>query len=135
MKARIVGLVAAGVMATTLMAYAGEKWIYPVYINRNVDGSGSMGGTLGGTRNSADTVSRFGCYYESFTPAYGSYKYASCYGYDGTNYLSCGTTDPALTDTISRITGDGYLWVQVDNAGNCTRVQIGSQSFAAPKGP
>jgi hypothetical protein len=135
MNMRMVGLVAAGVMATALVAQAGLKWTYPLYINKNADGSGDMGGTLGSTRNSADTVSRFGCYYESFTPAFGSYKYASCYGYDGTKSLSCGTTDPVLTDTISRISGDGYLWVQVDAAGNCTRVQIGSQSFAAPKAP
>lgn len=133
MKIHIFGLTAASIIAATPVAYAGLKWVDPLYLVVNADGSGSMGGTLGSTRNSVDTVSRFGCYYESFTPAYGSYKYASCYGYDGTKSLSCGTTDPVLTDTISRITGDGYLWVQVDNAGNCTRVQIGSQSFAAPK--
>lgn len=133
MRFRLFCLVVAGVIAAASMTYAGEKWVSPVYLIVNADGSGNMGGMLGSTRNSADTVSRFGCYYESFTAAYGSYKYASCYGYDGTKGLSCGTMDPALTDTIAHITGDGYLWVQVDNAGNCTRVQIGSQSFAAPK--
>lgn len=135
MRYRLMGLVAAGALAASVMAYAGAKTIYPVYVIKNADGSGSMGGTLGSTRNIADTVSQLGCYYENFPPAWGSYKYASCYGYDGTKSLSCGTTDPALTDTISRITGDGYLWVQVDNAGNCTRVQIGAQSWAAPKAP
>ena len=94
-----------------------------------------MSGTLGSTRNTSDTVAQLGCYYENFPPAWGSYKYASCYGNDGTKSLSCGTTDPALTDTISRLSGDGYLWVQVDSAGNCTRVQIGSQSTAPPKAP
>ncbi|HEX4420771.1 MAG TPA: hypothetical protein VH165_22805 [Kofleriaceae bacterium] len=135
MKYRLMSLAAAGVLATSVMAYAGAKWISPVYIIKNTDGSGSMGGDLGSTRNTADTVQRFGCYYENFPPAWGSYKYASCYGYDGTKGLSCGTTDPALTDTISRITGDGYLWVQVDASGNCTRVQIGAQSFTPPKAP
>jgi hypothetical protein len=135
MKYGLIGLVAAGALATSVTAYAGLKWVYPVNINKNADGSGTMDGTLGSTRNTGDTVARLGCYYENFPPAYGSYKYASCYGYDGTKSLSCGTTDPALTDTISRLSGDGYLWVQVDSAGNCTRVQIGSQSWAAPKAP
>lgn len=135
MRNRLFYLVVAGVIAAAPLTYAGQKWVYPLYMIVNADGSGSMEGTLGSTRNSADTLARFGCYYENFTAAWGSYKYASCYGYDGTRSLSCGTTDPALTDTISRITGDDYLWVQVDNAGNCTRVQIGSQSFAEPKAP
>jgi hypothetical protein len=135
MKARLIGLVTAGLLATSVAAYAGAKWVSPVYVIKNSDGSGTMGGTLGSTRNTADTVVQLGCYYESFTSAFGSYKYASCYGYDGTKSLSCGTTDPALTDTISRISGDGYLWVQVDSSANCTRVQIGAQSWAAPKAP
>lgn len=132
---RKLGLVAALLMASTLVASAGEKWTYPVYIYKNTDGSGSMGGSLGSTRNTSDTVQRFGCYYEHFTVAWGNYKYASCYGYDGTKGLSCATSDPALTETISRVQGDGYLWVQVDASGNCTRVQIGAQSFLAPKNP
>jgi len=135
MKHRLIGLVAAGVLVTSAAAFGGAKWTSPVYVNKNADGSGTMGGTLGSTRNTSDTVAQLGCYYENFPPSWGSYRYASCYGYDGTKSLSCGTTDPALTDTISRLSGDGYLWVQVDNAGNCTRVQIGSQSWAAPKAP
>lgn len=132
---RKIGLVAVVLMASVLVANAGERWTAPVYIYKNSDGSGSMGGSLGSTRNTPDSYQRFGCYYESFTVTYGSYKYASCYGYDGTKGLACGTTDPALTDTISRLQGDGYLWVQVDASGNCTRVQIGAQSFYAPKAP
>lgn len=124
---------AAVVAFASASALAGAKYVYPVSIAKNSDGSGSMYGTLGSVRNSADTTTRLGCYYESFTVANGNYKYASCFGYDGTQYLSCGTVDPALTDTISRLQGDAYLWVQVDANGNCTRVQIGAQSWAAPK--
>jgi hypothetical protein len=131
MKSHWAGLVTAGALMTSVLAYAGQKWIDPVYISKNADGSGSMGGTLGSTRNTSDTVKRFGCYYENF----GSYQYASCYGYDGTKSGSCGTTNPAITDTISKLQGDSYLWVQFDSNGNCTRVQIGSQSYAEPKAP
>jgi hypothetical protein len=131
----LIGLAMMGVLATSAIALAGAKYLSSVYVVKNADGSGSMGGDLGSTRNTSDAVQRFGCYYESFTAGYGSYKYASCYGTDGTKSLSCGTTDPALTDTISRLPGDGYLWVQVDASGNCTRVQIGSQSYSPPKAP
>jgi len=132
MKTRLVGTLTLCVLATSAIAYAGAKWSYSVYITKNADGSGSMTGTLGSTRNSADTVSQLGCYYENL-PAPWNYKAASCYGYDGTKSLSCSTTDPLMTDTISKLTGDAYLWVQVDKNANCTRVQIGSQSWAAPK--
>ena len=131
MRKSLIGLAMAGVMATSVVAFAGAKYISSVYINKNADGSGSMGGDLASTRNNADSVSRFGCYYENF----GTYKYASCYGYDGTKFLSCGTTDAAVTDTIAHLAGDGYLWVQVDASANCTRVQIGAQSYTPPKAP
>jgi hypothetical protein len=134
MRYRLIGLVAAGAVATSVLAHAGAKWAFPVSIIKNADGSGSMTGTLGSTRNTADAAVQLGCYYESLPPPWG-YKYASCFGSDGSKYLSCVTTDAALTDTISRIAGDGYLWVEVDNAGYCTRVQIGSQSWAPPKAP
>lgn len=134
MKARMVWLVAAGVMATAVMARAGAKWAAPVNIHKNADGSGEMSGTISSTRNSADTVSRFGCYYERYTPTFGSGQYATCYAYDGFQSLSCGTSDPELTDTIARIAGDTDVWVLVD-AGTCMRVSIGMQSFATPKAP
>lgn len=132
---RSLPLIAALLVGTALVSQAGQKWVYPVSVIRQADGSGSMGGSLGSTRNTSDTIARFGCYYEAFTTAYGGYRYASCYGTDGTQSLSCGTTDPALTDTIAQLKGDSYLWIQVDAAGNCTRVQIGAQSFLAPKAP
>lgn len=135
MKVRVLAFLTVASLGLVPVADAGQKWVYPVWVAKNADGSGSMGGTLGSTRNSADTVTRLGCFYESFTTAYGGYKYASCYGFDGTNQLSCGTTDTALTDTIARLQGDAFLWVQADAAGNCVRVQIGAQSYAAPKAP
>jgi hypothetical protein len=133
MKSQLMGLVAVAAVAVSGMAYAGAKWTSDIYISKNSNGSGSMSGTLGSIRNSSSTSTQLGCYYENFPPSWGSYKYASCYGYDGTQYGSCGTTDPAITDTISKLQGDSYLWVEFDGNGNCTRVQIGSQSTAPPK--
>jgi hypothetical protein len=134
MSKRIVTMIVAAGLLASSAAYAGAKWGYQVYVSPNSDGSGSFVGTLGSTRNTADSTSQMGCYYENL-PAPWGYKYASCYAYDGTHSASCGTTDPQQTDTISRLQGDAYLWVQYDASGNCTRVQIGSQSWAAPKGP
>jgi hypothetical protein len=133
MKINTIAAVTLGLVATSALAYAGAKYTQLVYITKNADGSGTMGGSLSSTRNSSDTTARFGCYYENFTAANGGYQYASCYGTDGSKSLSCSTTDPALTDTISKLTGDGYLWVQVDANARCVRVQIGSQSFTPPK--
>jgi len=135
MKSRLIGWLSVTVLATSAVAYAGAKYNYQVYVSKNADGSGYMYGTLGSTRNSSDTVSRLGCYYEGFTPTYGNYKYSSCYAYDGSKSISCGTMDPILNETISKLQGDSYLYVEVDKNGNCTRVQIGSQSYAAPKAP
>lgn len=115
-------LAAAGILASSA-AYAGAKWVYPVSVSKNADSSGSFVGTLGSTRNSADTSNYLGCYYENFTAAYGSRQYASCAAYDGKTFASCGTGDPALTNTIEHLQGDEYLWVQFDANGNCTRCQ------------
>lgn len=134
MKSKLMGLVAVAAVAVSGMAYAGAKYGYDLYINKSADGSGSMYGTLSSVRNSTSTTSQFGCYYENFPTSWG-YSYASCYGYDGSQYASCGTTDPRITDTISKLQGDSYLWVEFDGSGNCTRVQIGTQSWIAPKSP
>lgn len=131
----ILSCVAALALASA-SALAGAKWSYPVSIQRDATTSaGSMVGTLGSIRNSADTVSQLGCYYERFTAAWGNYPYASCFGYDGTQWLSCYTTDPALTETIARLQGDSYLSVVVKADGTCERVQLGVHSWGAPKAP
>jgi len=136
MRKSLIGLAMAGVLGTSLVAVAGLKYVSPVYVSVNPDGSGTMGGDLSSTRNSADAIARIGCYYENFgPPPYGPYKYASCYGYDGARMLACSTSDPAVTDTIAHLSGDSYLWIQVNAYGECTRVQIAAQSYIPPKAP
>lgn len=125
----------AALALVSASALAGAKWTYPVSIQKDATGAGSMVGTLGSIRNSADTVTHLGCYYEHFPSTWRNYPYASCFGYDGTQWLSCYTTDPALTETIARLQGDSYLWIAVKADGTCDRVQIGTHSWGAPKAP
>jgi hypothetical protein len=126
--------IAAVVLSTLALvpdARAGARSTYQVYVARYADRSGWMAGTLGGTRNTGDSIVSFGCSYQN---DHGS-RYASCYGYDGVTGVGCVTTDPSLTDTISRLSGDSYLGVSFDASGNCTSVQIGASSQWSPKAP
>jgi hypothetical protein len=138
MKSRVPVLATAAAFALAAMsagALAGSKSAYPVSIAKNADGTGYMVGSQASTRNSASPSATFGCYYEAFPPSWGGGKFVSCSGYNGTIFLSCSTTDPAIADTISKIASDSYLWVEVATPGICTRVQIGSQSWLEPKAP
>ena len=138
MKSRFPLLLTAAAIALGAMsdgARAGAKYFYPVYVNKAADGTGTLTGSLSSTRNSAGTTSSFSCFYEAFPPSWGGGFYASCHGNDGVNTIYCGTTDPAIANTISRIASDSYVWVQIASPGTCTRVQIGHQSQAEPKAP
>ena len=122
-----VALILAGGSA----AHAGAQWIDTLYFAKNADGSGSVQGSLASVRNSiGDSVSQFGCYHIAYP---GGYQYSSCYATDGTHSLACGTADPTLNDTISKLQGDQYLYFAVDTQGNCTSVETGSQSMFPPK--
>jgi hypothetical protein len=138
MKFYWTSLVAAGIALTSFSAYAGARWYWGVFINKSDDGSGNFGGTLGATRNWADPNPYLGCYYYT-TSASGSsfgppgWKWAYCYGYNGTQFATCTTTDPTLMDTISKLQGDSYVFVAFDTGGTCNEVDIGAQSAAPPK--
>jgi hypothetical protein len=132
MKLYWTSVVAATIAATSFAAYAGAKYNWPVFINKNADGSGNAGGTLGATRNSGDSGRTLGCYYDTYASGW---KSAYCYANDTRQFATCGTTDSVLLDTISKLQGDAYLWFEFDSQGQCTGVEIGSQSFAPPKAP
>src|SRR5690349_13542694 len=80
MKLYWASLVTAAVAATSLSAYAGVRWSWPVFVNKNTDGSGNMGGMLGATRNSPDTTNYLVCYYDAYAAGW---KSGMCYGYNG----------------------------------------------------
>jgi hypothetical protein len=136
MKSRLPVLLAVAATATLAMsaaALAGSRSAYPVFISRAADGTGYMVGSQASTRNTADTAISYGCYYEAFPPAWGGGKFVSCSGFNGSISLNCSSSDPAIVDTISKIAADSYVWIEVAQPGVCTRVQIGSQSWLAPK--
>lgn len=136
MKSRLPLLLASAAVSVAAMsaaALAGSKSNYPITISKAPDGTGYMVGSQASTRNSADTVSTYGCYYESFPAAWGGGKFVSCSGFNGSISLYCSSTDPEVAETVSKIGPDSYVWVEVATPGVCTRVQIGSQSWLAPK--
>ena len=111
------------------------KYTDPIYVYKTWDGSGYISGTPASARNLGDTSVQLSCFYENYPPSMGAYRFATCYAYDGSQYASCSTNDPWLTETLSKIQSDSYVWVAFDKAGTCTRVQIGSESYSPPKAP
>jgi hypothetical protein len=128
---RIIAIALLACIFSATKAQAGAKWVYAFTVSKNADGSGYSEGVLGTVRNSNDNVSYLRCYYEGFSGNH----YAYCYAYDGTNFLGCSTYDPVITDVVSKLQGDQYLYFAVDSQGSCTAVMIGSGSTWPQKGP
>lgn len=74
-----------------------------------------------------------GCYVSAFAGS--TTRIATCFGDDGTSVLSCSTADPAMVDTISSMSGDSLLDIEIDANGTCTVFTVQNESWIAPKLP
>jgi hypothetical protein len=131
MRKIIIGAAFASLFVASAV-YAGAKWQWGLTISRNADGSGDANGTMGSVRNSAnDTTSVMECYNYRY-PGYAGFV---CEAWNATTSLGCSSTDPAMSDLVSKLQGDSYLDFRSDASGNCTFVQTGTGSEFEPKSP
>jgi hypothetical protein len=133
MKHRFMGLTAAATLLASLAAYAGIKADLSVSLTKNSDGTAFMAGSLGSTRNSSSPSAQMGCHVAAFAGS--TTRIASCFGNDGTSVLSCSTADPAVVETISSVSGDSLVDINIDAKGTCTTVTVQNESWIAPKIP
>ena len=116
------GLVAAVGSRT----YAGLRTSSAVFV-----GSSSFSGIISSARNNAGSVEYIGCV---IGQSAASSPWAACYANDITNaYKSCTTSDLGLIDLIRTVASDSSIYVVTDDSGNCTYIQVNSDSMSAPK--
>jgi hypothetical protein len=126
MRKTMIGVV-LGVLGLAAAAQAGMKIAYPL----NVDVAGRTAqGAIGSIRNSSDTVSYLQC---TVYGVLGQAPRGVCSAYDGTNYATCDTANAALINQIYAIKGDSFVIFSYDANGYCTIIDVGQNSFAAPK--
>jgi hypothetical protein len=126
---RIAVMAACAVMASA--AYAGSRYSQPgVVITPNADGSGYAGGTLGGVRNSANTVERLSCTVTrtEVTGANGlpvQSSTVSCVARDANGVVaSCTSAQEKFAAALNGVSNDSLIEFLYNAAGNCTRVTV-----------
>jgi hypothetical protein len=120
---KLAGALAMGVIAGT--TFAGQKTSYGVYI-QPIGATPSAVGDLGGTRNSADSISYIGCA--------ASATIGSCFAQDSAGvYKGCSTTNPAMIALILSINDDTRLSFGWNPDGTCRALYVQKESDTAPK--
>ncbi len=89
-------------------------------------------GSIGGTRNSADSWAYLGCE----TYAYPGGSSGSCFARDaaGTTSRSCNTSDPDMLREIRSIDDGSYVYFTLSGS-TCTVIEHWTSSEYEPKGP
>ncbi|AKF84591.1 hypothetical protein MFUL124B02_01260 [Myxococcus fulvus 124B02] len=119
-------------LATALIgtaAWAGEKSAYPVTVYST---SREAFGSLGSTRDTADTFQKLGC--QVNTSSTGSTS-VYCYAQSASAVGACLSSSAALVEAVRSIQGDSYLYFSWDASGNCTNINVTHGSQYAPKQP
>src|SRR5689334_20630559 len=103
MKYRWMGIMLASALGASL-AHAGTKFDFPITITKNPDGSGIFRGSLASTRNMPNVNAQMSC----STGSSPDFRFAVCFGTDGTQSLICSTTNLALVETAASLAGDSH---------------------------
>jgi hypothetical protein len=122
-------------VATSLLALAagnawsGYKQVSPVSVNLSYR---YASGSLGSTRNSADTQSYLSCYtYASPTDAG---PVGVCVAYNGSVSGSClFQNKPALASVVQSLSSDSWVYFAWDASNQCTMIQVDNGSYSEPK--
>lgn len=133
-RKHVIGVLAASAVVSSL-AYAGSRIDLPLTVTVNPDNSGRMQGSLGTTRNAADSVQSLGCWVTADNFAGRTTRWVTCQGAVTNRTVLCSSMDPVLVETAMHASGDSYLSVLWDTQFNCNNIQIGTSSFLAPKQP
>jgi hypothetical protein len=126
-----VAAVVAGALLAATSAVAGFRSSQEVMVdvtNRHAQGS------LGGARNSADSMQFIGCYTQSVSPFTTIIGQCSARDASGT-YVSCSSTAPGFVNMVQSLNGDSSLAFGWDASNTCTSIIIFNNSEDAPKKP
>jgi len=97
-----------------------------VYIYTNPDSSGLFVGTIGGTRNTSDSIQYIECFNDG--------AIASCSARDlKRKEVKCATDKPDLINTIRSLTNSSSLQVNFNSQGICTSIAVFVGSKYQPK--
>jgi hypothetical protein len=126
---RTVTASAAMILLGSAGVLAGTKTSFPVFVD---DVAMTAAGSLGSTRNTADTSSLLGCEVESDNSGNGSFGFCSARNAAGTIGV-CSTSSPELVAAMRSLNGDSFLEFEWDANGNCTFIEIDNGADLAPK--
>lgn len=118
-------------LMVTSVAYAGQKLVDPVSVHRNSDYSGSMSGSFGATRNSADTTSFLSCKTTHSTTA-SAFMTCSATTASGVSGY-CHSSSAQLVTAIESVPNDAYILVTWDTTAACTSIVVYHDSRDQPK--
>lgn len=135
----------ATMMVVSQLASAGYTQPAPVQVTLNGDGSGSASGDMVTARTDKTKIkdtetgekyepTSIGCGLKVFSPSYFATPEHYWYGFcQATNELgeggSCFTEDRELLDALKSSAANTYLRFDWDVDGECTRIDVSTQSF------
>jgi len=121
---------ATGVLAGGL-AFAGEHYTGGAV---SIYGSGlRANGSLGAVRNSANAVEYLGCKVSASSTAA---PVATCSAKDSAGAtFYCQTSNTGMVTVALSLSGDSFVTLNRDTAGNCTLITVDNSSLYSPKAP
>jgi hypothetical protein len=115
------------------LAFAGMVSEFPVTIEDNPDGGGSVYGTLATVRQSDNDIEQIGCRLLSSTFGGDSGESGRCdaTASDG-RQVFCWTGDPVMINTIRGMDSFSYVWFQWFSDGTCEAISVATRSRYMP---
>ena len=114
------------------LALAGFVQPASVVVVQNDDGSGSASGDMVTARTSANDVEIIGCGIKGFQGG-GPSQFGFCQATDSNDSLIvCVTINVHLLEIIKGIADNSFVRFDVNKKGDCTRIDLSTQSFYLP---
>jgi len=123
-------LAGVAVLASAIV-FAGVYEPTQVLVTINADGSGSASGSMAAARTADNDVELIGCGIKGFKS--GSPDFGFCQAADENDtYVVCTSFKGNLMSTINAIADYSYIRFDFDENGECTRIDLSTQSFYLP---
>lgn len=116
--------------ASTIVLAGGSNLV-EVFVFVNDDGSATASGSMSGARAANNDIEIIGCGVKAFKS--GGPDFGFCQAADANDtYVVCFTTKSNLLRIIDSIADYSYIRFDVDPDGECTRIDLSTQSFYLP---